>query len=127
MTSPTDPNGPSLENIHPPKCTCGAGERRSGTSRHMNKEVPRLHHTDPVDRLIEESKQLHMWAADLVNDIEDLQEGDKTVEPLQIVNLSGEELSRGLQELIELDHPEPKRLSTINDILAVLKLLVQKV
>ena len=121
MTSPTDPNGPSLENIHAPKCTCGAVKHT------VNKEIPRLHHTDSVDRLIEESKQLHMWAADLVNDIEDLQEGNKTVEPLQIVNLSGEELSRGLQELIELDHPEPKRLSTINDILAVLKLLAQKV
>ena len=84
MTSPTDPNGPSLENIHPPKCTCGAAKHT------VNKEIPRLHHTDPVDRLIEEAKQLHF----------DLQEGD-------IV--------------------EPKRLSTINDILAVLKLLAQKV
>ena len=93
MTLPMDPNGPSLENIHPPECTCGAAERRSGTSRHMNKEVPRLHHaeTNAVDRVINEVKQFHF----------DLQDGD-------------------------IPHPT-KRLSTINDILAVLKLLAQKV
>ena len=103
MTSPMDPNGPSLENIHPSKCTCGAAERRSGTSRHMNKEIPRLRllgdkddtvhrqfETDAVDRVMEEAEQLHF----------DLQDGDTT---------------------------EPKRLSTINDILDVLKLLARKV
>ena len=96
MTSPMDPNGPSLENIHAPECTCGAAERRSGTSRHMNKEVPRLHHAESnaVDRVIYEVKQFHF----------DLEDGD-TTEPLW----------------------PAKRLSTINDILAVLKLLAQKV
>jgi len=96
MTSPTDPNGPSLENIHPPKCTCGAAKHT------VNKEVPRFHYaeTTSVDRLMEEAKQLHMWAGELADDIEDLQDGDMS---------------------------QPKRLSTINDILAVLKLLVQKV
>ena len=113
MTSPTDPNGPSLENIHPPKCTCGAAKHT------VNKEVPRFHYAEPtdpngpsltirsnmtsttsVDRLMEEAKQLHMWAGELADDIEDLQDGDMS---------------------------QPKRLSTINDILAVLKLLVQKV
>ena len=107
--TPRDPNEPSLENIHPPKCTCGAAERRSGTSRHMNKEIPRLPKDDtvhrqfeiePVDRLMEEAKQLHLWAGELADDIEDLQDGDTV---------------------------EPERLSTINDILAVLKLLAQKV
>ena len=104
MTSPTDPNGPSLENIHPPKCTCGAVKHT------VNKEIPRLPNkddtvhrqfeTEPVDRLMEEAKQLHMWAGELADDIEDLQDGDTV---------------------------EPERLSTINDILAVLKLLAQKV
>ena len=104
MTSPMDPNGPSLENIHAPECTCGAAERRSGTSRHMNKEIPRLPHkddtvhrqseTNAVDRVINEVKQFHF----------DLEDGD-TTEPLW----------------------PAKRLSTINDILAVLKLLAQKV
>ena len=91
MTSPTDPNGPSLENIHPMECKCGA-------TRHLvNKELPRLrlHDTDSVDRVVEEAKQLHMF--ELVGD---LQDGD---------------------------YVEPQRLSTINDILEVLKLLAQKV
>jgi len=84
--TPRDPNEPSLENIHPPKCTCGAAKHL------VNKEIPRLRLLDPVDRVVEEAQQLHMW--------EDLQDGD---------------------------YVEPKRLSTINDILEVLKLLAQKV
>ena len=90
MTSPMDPNGPSLENIHPPKCTCGAAKHT------VNKEVPRFHYaeTDAVDRVINEVKQFHF----------NLEDGD-TTEPLW----------------------PAKRLSTINDILAVLKLLAQKV
>jgi hypothetical protein len=84
--TPRDPNEPSLENIHPPKCTCGAAKHT------VNKEIPRFHYAEAnaVDRVIDEVKQFHF----------DLQEGDNT---------------------------EPKRLSTINDILAVLKLLAQKV
>ena len=92
MTSPTDPNGPSLENIHAPKCTCGAAKHL------VNKETPRLRllpPLDPVDRVVEEAQQMSMF--DLVSD---LQDGDIR---------------------------EPKRLSTINDILEVLKLLAQKV
>ena len=99
MTSPMDPNGPSLENIHPPKCTCGAAKYT------VNKEVPRLHplqgiradhhaETNAVDRVINEVKQFHF----------DLEDGD-TTEPLW----------------------PAKRLSTINDILAVLKLLARKI
>jgi len=90
MTSPMDPNGPSLENIHAPECTCGAAKHR------VNKEVPRLHHveTNAVDRVINEVKQFHF----------DLEDGD-TTEPLW----------------------PAKRLSTINDILAVLKLLARKI
>ena len=91
MTSPTDPNGPSLENIHPMECKCGA-------TRHLvNKELPRLrlHDKDAVDRVMEEAQQLHMFEL-----VEDLQAGDIR---------------------------EPKRLSTINDILEVLKLLARKV
>ena len=86
MTSPMDPNGPSLEHIHPPKCTCGAAKHT------VNKEVPRFHYAEAnaVDRVIDEVKQFHF----------DLQDGDTT---------------------------EPKRLSTINDILDVLKLLARKV
>lgn len=87
--TPRDPNGPSLENIHAPKCTCGAAKHL------VNKETPRLRllpPLDPVDRVVEEARQLHMW--------EDLQDGDTA---------------------------EPERLSTINDILEVLKLLARKV
>ena len=87
--TPRDPNGPSLENIHPPKCTCGAAKHL------VNKEHPRLHlhdKDDTVDRVEEEARQLHMWEA--------LQDGDTA---------------------------EPERLSTINDILEVLKLLARKV
>ena len=84
--TPRDPNGPSLENMHPMECKCGA-------TRHLvNKELPRLRLKDPVDKVMEEAQQLHMW--------EDLQDGDTT---------------------------EPERLSTINDILEVLKLLARKV
>ena len=88
--TPRDPNEPSLENIHPPKCTCGAAKHT------VNKEVPRFHYaeTDAVDRVINEVKQFHF----------DLEDGN-TTEPLW----------------------PAKRLSTINDILAVLKLLAQKV
>jgi len=90
MTSPMDPNGPSLENIHAPECTCGAAKYR------VNKEIPRLPHAEinAVDRVINEVKQFHF----------NLEDGD-TTEPLW----------------------PAKRLSTINDILAVLKLLAQKV
>ena len=84
--TPRDPNGPSLENIHAPKCTCGAVKHL------VNKELPRLRLKDPVDKVMEEAQQLHMW--------EDLQDGDTA---------------------------EPERLSTINDILEVLKLLARKV
>jgi len=75
MTSPTDPNGPSLENIHPMECKCGA-------TRHLvNKELPRLrlHDKDAVDRVMEEAKQLHMW--------EDLQDGD-TTEPKRLATIN---------------------------------------
>ena len=87
--TPRGPNEPSLENTHPPKCTCGAAKHL------VNKEIPRLRllpPLDPVDRVVEEAQQLHMW--------EDLQDGDTV---------------------------EPERLSTINDILEVLKLLARKV
>ena len=75
MTSPTDPNGPSLENIHPTECKCGA-------TRHLvNKELPRLrlHDKDAVDRVMEEAQQLHMW--------EDLQDGD-TTEPKRLATIN---------------------------------------
>jgi len=75
MTSPMDPNGPSLENIHPMECKCGA-------TRHLvNKELPRLrlHDKDAVDRVMEEAQQLHMW--------EDLQDGD-TTEPKRLATIN---------------------------------------
>ena len=93
-------------------CTCGANDhisRVSGTSRHVNKEIPHFHYmdkdgnthigttdgelstveTNAVERLVEEHRQLEMFAADPTYGdmfpekfeliIEDLQDGD-TVE-----------------------------------------------
>jgi len=82
MTTPTDPNGCGCE-----VCKCGASEhisRVSGTSRHVNKEIPHFHYmdkdgnthigttdgelstieTNAVERLVEEHRQLEMFDAD---------------------------------------------------------------
>ena len=90
-------------------CTCGANEhisRVSGTSRHVNKEIPHFHYidqagnthietadgelsaieTNAVERLIEEHRQLEMFDADptyggiFPEEFEDLQDGDKVEE-----------------------------------------------
>ena len=90
-------------------CTCGANEhisRVSGTSRHMNKEIPHFHRTDKdgnthietadgelstietnaVERLIEEHRQLEMFDADptyggiFPEEFENLQDGDMVEE-----------------------------------------------
>ena len=94
MSEPTEP------------CKCEAmmhiGKPRSGTSRHMNKEIPHFHRTDEngntyivtstgrlspvetsaVEQIIEEHRQLEMFDADptyggmFANKFDDLQDGD---------------------------------------------------
>ena len=107
-------------------CTCGASEhisRVSGTSRHMNKEIPHFHRTDKdgntyvetadgklstietnaVERRVEEHRQLEMFDADPTY-------GDMFPEKFNpdglpfVVEVTGEQLAAELDRLADTEN-----------------------